>query len=51
MIPLVNPHRMVTRTMAGFQMPHESLILAAMTTSMPWFAIPTSIHVMLADPN
>jgi hypothetical protein len=49
--PPINPHWMVTRAKAGFQMPREPLVLTAMTTVMPSSLIPTSVHAMLADPN
>jgi hypothetical protein len=49
--PPMNPHQMVTRAKAGFRMPREPLILAAMTTSMPPSPIPTSVCAALINPN
>jgi hypothetical protein len=49
--PPVNPHWMVTRVKAGFQMPRAPLALTTTTTATPPSPISTSIRAALTDPN
>jgi hypothetical protein len=51
MTPLVNPHQMVTRAKAGFQVLPDRLVLtASMSPSTP-SPIPTFVRAALANPN
>jgi hypothetical protein len=49
--PPVNPHRMVTRAKAGFRVLPDCKVLTASTSPSTLSPIPTSVRVVLADPN
>jgi hypothetical protein len=49
--PPENPHRMITRGKSDFRVVPDRFILTAMTSSPTSFPIPSSAHVVLADPH
>jgi hypothetical protein len=50
-MPLENPHRIVTRAKDGFRVLPDRLILVTTTTSPTPSLIPSSVRAALADPN
>jgi hypothetical protein len=51
MTPPMNPHRMVSRAKAGFQVLLDHLVLATSTSPSTSSPIPTFVCAALADPN
>jgi hypothetical protein len=49
--PLDNPHRMITRGKTGFNVVPDRLVLTTVTSSPTPSPIPSSAHVVLADPH
>jgi hypothetical protein len=49
--PLENPHRMITRGKTDFRVVPNRLVLTAATSSPTPSPIPSSAHVVLADPH